>query len=248
MDLRGKIAAVVGGTSGIGRAAACRLAEAGARVVTLSRRAVAPDPGCSPEAAERITHRRLNITDSAETAEVFAELAGTEGLDLAVHSAGVLAPGATLDTDDELWRRHMATNADGLFFSARESLRQIRASGRGGKVVIVGSVSGQVGNPGFAAYCATKGLVVNLTRQMALDYAAEGINVNSVLPGFTDTEMTAIYDSATKEEIAATIPAKAWATPEQIANAVLFLCSPLADYVHGANLAVDGGYLAGRPA
>ncbi|WP_255366132.1 MULTISPECIES: SDR family NAD(P)-dependent oxidoreductase [Amycolatopsis] len=248
IDLRGKTAVVVGGTSGIGRAAAGLLAEAGARVVTLSRRAVAPDPGCSPESAARITHRRFDITDSAETAEVFADIAGTGGLDLAVHSAGVLAPGSALDTDDELWRRHMATNVDGMFFSARESLRQIRASGRGGKIVLVGSVSGQVGNPGFAAYCAAKGMVVNLTRQLALDYAAEGINVNSVLPGFTDTEMTAIYDSATKAGITAAIPAKAWATPEQIANAVLFLCSPLADYVHGVNLAVDGGYLAGRPA
>ncbi|GEL20215.1 SDR family NAD(P)-dependent oxidoreductase [Pseudonocardia asaccharolytica] len=248
IDLRGKTAAVVGGRSGIGLATAYRLAEAGARVVTLSRRADAPKLECPPGTAERIIHMQLDITNSAETAKVFAELASSNGLDIAVHSAGVLAPGSALDTEDELWRRHMATNADGLFFGTRESLRHIRAGGRGGKVVIVGSVSGQVGNPGFAAYCASKGLLVNLTRQMALDYASEGININSILPGFTNTEMTSIYDSGTKEAIADTIPAKAWATPEQIANAVLFLCSPLADYVHGVNLAVDGGYLAGRPA
>lgn len=248
IDLSGKTAAIVGGTSGIGRASALLLAEAGARVVTLSRRDEAPKLDCKLEIAERISHRRLDITDSEQTSDTFAELASTKGLDISVLSAGVLAPGSVLDTDDELWRRHIATNVDGLFFAARESLRWIRSADRGGKIVIVGSVSGQVGNAGFAAYCASKGLLINLTRQMALDYASEGINVNSILPGFTTTEMTEIYDSSVKEAIAQSVPAKAWATPEQIASAVVFLCSWMADFVHGVNLPVDGGYVAGRPA
>ena len=246
INLKGQTAAVVGGTSGIGRASATLLAEAGARVVTLSRRSEAPPPDCRPEVAERISHRQLDITDSKQVTETFAELARVHSLDIAVLSAGVLEPAAALDTDDELWRRHMATNVDGMFFAVRESLRHIRASGRGGKIVVVGSVSGHVGNPGFAAYCASKGLLVNLVRQMALDYASEGININSILPGFTTTEMTEIYDSAVKDAIADAVPAKAWATPEQIASTVLFLCSPLADFVHGTNLIVDGGYAAGR--
>ncbi|KOS57545.1 SDR family NAD(P)-dependent oxidoreductase [Rhodococcus rhodochrous] len=248
IDLRGKRAAVVGGTSGIGRATAVRLAEAGAEVVTLSRRAAAPEVQASPAVRARISHRQLDIADSAQTAEVFAEIAATGGLHITVHSAGVLAPGQMHDTDDELWRWHMTTNVDGVFYAVRESLRHMRSGRAGGKIVIVGSVSGHVGNAGFAAYCASKGLLVNLTRQLALDYASEGINVNSVLPGFTSTEMTDIYSPDIKDLIADSIPAKEWARADQIADAALFLASPLADYVHGVNLPVDGGYVAGRPA
>lgn len=246
INLEGKTAAVVGGTSGIGRAAALRLAEAGASVVTLSRRPDGGDYEAPDEVRERIRHVQLDITSSADCASVFERLA-SNGLDIAVHSAGVLAPAVAHETDDDLWRWHMATNADGLFYGVRESLRHLRSAASGGKIVIVGSVSGVVGNAGFAAYCASKGLVVNLTRQMALDYAAEGININSVLPGFTTTEMTEIYDAETKAAITARVPAKVWATAEQIADAVLFLASPLADYIHGVNLPVDGGYLAAGP-
>lgn len=248
IDLRGKRAVVVGGTSGIGRATAVRLAEAGAEVVTLSRRAAAPEVQASPEVCARISHKQLDIVDSSQTTEVFAEIAAGGGLDITVHSAGVLAPSQMHDTDDELWHWHMRTNVDGVFYAVRESLRHMSSAGTGGKIVIIGSVSGQVGNAGFAAYCASKGLLINLTRQLALDYASEGINVNSVLPGFTDTEMTDIYSPDVKSLLADTIPAKKWARADQIADAALFLSSPLADYIHGVNLPVDGGYVAGRPA
>lgn len=247
IDLQGKRAVVVGGATGIGRASAYALAQAGADVVTLSRREEGPDHSGHPELAPRITHRRLDVADLSEVRRVFAGLAEDGGIDVVVLSAAVIEPADVVETDDELWRRHMAVNVDGIFACARESIRHMVATDRRGKAVVIGSVSGMVGNPGFSAYCASKGLWINLTRQLALDCAPRGINVNAVLPGFTSTELTDIYDADTKAAIAAAVPVKVWARPEQIADAVLFLASPMADYVHGVNLPVDGGYLAAGP-
>ncbi|GAA3671380.1 3-oxoacyl-[acyl-carrier-protein] reductase [Nocardioides ginsengisoli] len=246
IDLDGKRAIVVGGATGIGRASAYALAEAGAEVVTLSRRAEAPAFTGSREVADRISHRALDVARREDVVRVLQEIGDDGGIDVAVLSAAVIEPAAVETCDDDLWRRHMDVNVDGIFTCARSSIRQMTERG-GGKVVVIGSVSGMVGNPGFAAYCASKGLWVNLVRQMALDCAPRGINVNSVLPGFTSTELADLYDDQTKATIAAAVPVRRWATPQEIADAVLFLASPMADYVHGVNLPVDGGYLAAGP-
>jgi Dehydrogenases with different specificities (related to short-chain alcohol dehydrogenases) len=246
IDLSGKRAVVIGGATGIGRAAAIHLANAGAEVLTLSRRSTVSELDCPPEIADRIRHQTLDITDGEAVRNTFARIKARGSLHISVHSAGILKAAKGLDTDDAMWRAHMATNVDGTFYTVREALRQMVESG-GGKIIIIGSVSGQVGNPGFAAYCASKALLINLTRQLAVDYARMGVNINSIMPGFTLTEMTEIYDEETHKQIAELIPAKAWATAEQIADAVLFLASPLSDYIHGANVPVDGGYLAGLP-
>ncbi|WP_432990186.1 SDR family NAD(P)-dependent oxidoreductase [Dactylosporangium sp. CA-233914] len=246
IDLTGKRAVVVGGATGIGRASAYALAQAGANVVTLSRRSRAASFDGPSEVAARITHRALDISRREDVVRTFSQLA-TGGLDIVVLSAAVIEPASAVDADDALWRRHMDVNVDGTFTCVRESIRHMLAAGTAGKVVVIGSISGLVGNPGFAAYCASKGLWVNLTRQLALDCAPRGINVNSVLPGFTMTDLADIYDDETKATIAAAVPAKVWAAPEQIADAVLFLASPLADYVHGVSLPVDGGYVAAGP-
>lgn len=243
----GKRAIVVGGATGIGRASAYALAEAGADVVTLSRRDEAAEFAGPAEVAARISHRALDISQREDVERVFGELASSGGGDVVVLSAAVIEPASVDTCEDDLWRSHMDVNVDGIFACARASVRDMLERGTGGKVVVIGSVSGVVGNPGFAAYCASKGLWVNLVRQMALDCAPRGINVNSVLPGFTSTELADLYDEQTKATIAAAIPVKAWATPQQIADAVLFLASPLSDYVHGVNLPVDGGYLAAGP-
>lgn len=247
IDLSGKRAIVVGGATGIGRASAIALAEAGADVITLSRRdQTAPFAG-PVEIASRITHRALDIARHDDIVTVLGAIAAEGPLDIAVLSAAVIEPAAAHDCDESMWRRHMDVNVDGIFYCARESIRHMAKGGGTGKIVVVGSVSGLVGNPGFAAYCASKGLWVNLTRQLSLDNAARGINVNSLLPGFTNTELTDIYDADTKATIAAAVPAKVWASPEQIADGILFLASPLADYIHGVNLPVDGGYSAAGP-
>lgn len=246
IDLTGKRAIVVGGATGIGRASAWALAEAGAEVVTLSRRDEAPAFEGSSEVAARIRHRALDISRTADVPRVFGELEAMGAVDIAVLSAAVIEAAPVDACEDDLWRRHMDVNVDGIFACTRASVRHMLARGTG-KVVVIGSVSGMVGNAGFSAYCASKGLWVNLVRQMALDCAPRGVNVNAVLPGFTSTELADLYDEQTKATIAAAVPVRRWAAPAEIADAVLFLSSPMADYVHGVNLPVDGGYLAAGP-
>jgi 3-oxoacyl-[acyl-carrier protein] reductase/meso-butanediol dehydrogenase/(S,S)-butanediol dehydrogenase/diacetyl reductase len=192
-----------------------------------------------------IDFRELDAADSAAVSRVFSEVAAERGIDISVLSAGLLLPGTVLDTDDETWRRTMAVNLDGLFYTTRESIRHMMAQGRGGKVVSIGSISGYRGNQGFAAYCASKGGALNFTRQVAMDYAAHGINVNAVAPGFITTPMTDIYNQDIKDMLSAQTPDGKWGTPQQIADAVLFLCSGMADHIHGQSLLVDGGWTLG---
>lgn len=245
IDLSGKHAIVTGGSSGIGAACARTLAEAGATVTVMARK-----KGHSPEDLAiydnpGVDFRALDIADSASVKAVFEEVAAEKGIDIAVLNAGTLAAGTVLDTDDETWRQVMAVDLDGLFYTTRESIRHMMDQGRGGKVVSIGSISGYRGNQGFAAYCTSKGGALNFTRQVAMDYAAHGINVNSVAPGFIYTPMTDIYNQKIKDMLAAQTPDGKWGTAQQIADAVLFLSCPLSDHVQGQSLLVDGGWTLG---
>ncbi len=245
IDLSGKHAVVTGGSSGIGAAAVRTLAAAGASVTVLARQ-----PSHSAEDQTiyddpKVDFRDLDVVDSAAVSRTFSGIAAAKGIDIAVLSAGLLLAGTVLDTDDETWRRTMAVNLDGLFYTTRESIRHMMAQGRGGKVVSIGSISGYRGNQGFAAYCTAKGGALNFTRQVAMDYAAHRINVNAVAPGFITTPMTDIYNQQIKATLAAQTPDGTWGTPQQIADAVLFLCSDLADHIHGQSILVDGGWTLG---
>lgn len=253
IDLDSRTAVVTGGSSGIGRAIATTLARAGAHVVVADldeqpREGGGPAADLIREAGGSAEHVRLDVTDSAQVADVLAQLdARHGGLDILVNNAGVLREGSVHETDDEIWRTQFAVNVDGTFHCTREMVRRLLDRGRPGKIVNISSISGFRGNPGFAAYCASKGAVVNFTRQVALDYAAHGINVNAVAPGFVTTHMTALYDDTTRDALAAQTPRGVWASPQDVANAVLFLASPLADHVVGENLLVDGGWTIGTP-
>ena len=245
IDLSGKHAVVTGGSSGIGAAAVRTLAAAGASVTVLARQRSHSPEDAAMYADEKVDFQELDVADSAAVTRVFAGIAAAKGIDIAVLSAGLLMSGTVLDTDDETWRRIMAVNLDGLFYTTREAIRHMMARGRGGKVVSIGSISGYRGNQGFAAYCTAKGGALNFTRQAAMDYAAHGINVNAVAPGFIHTPMTDIYDARIKGILAAQTPDGKWGTSQQIADAVLFLCSDLANHIHGQSLLVDGGWTLG---
>jgi NAD(P)-dependent dehydrogenase (short-subunit alcohol dehydrogenase family) len=245
IDLTGKHAVVTGGSSGIGAAVVRTLASAGASVTVLSRkRAHSTEDGAMYD-DPKVDFMELDVADSAAVTSVFAKVAKTKGIDIAVLSAGVLLAGKLLETDDETWRRTMAVNLDGLFYTTRASVGHMLAQGRGGKVVSIGSISGYRGNQGFAAYCTSKGGALNFTRQVAMDYAAHGINVNAVAPGFISTPMTDIYNKDIKDMLAAQTPDGKWGTAQQIADSVLFLSSSLADHIHGQSLLVDGGWTLG---
>jgi NAD(P)-dependent dehydrogenase (short-subunit alcohol dehydrogenase family) len=253
IDLSGRVAAVTGGASGIGRAIATTLGGAGAMVLVADLTDEPREGGKTTVQAVRdgggtADFVRCDVTDSASVrAAMEAAVERLGGLDILVNNAGVLVEGAILDTSDELWRRQMAVNVDGTFYGCREAIRVMVERGRGGKIVNITSISGFRGNPGFAAYCASKGAVVNLTRQLGLDYAAHGINVNAVAPGFVETQMTAIYNADVRAALEGQTPRGRWAQPQDVANAVLFLASPLSDHVCGENLVVDGGWLVGTP-
>ncbi|MEO9328438.1 SDR family NAD(P)-dependent oxidoreductase [Gordonia aurantiaca] len=251
IDLTGKTAVVTGGSRGIGRASALRLAEAGASVVICDRSDFkAGDESCSAairRAGGDAESRELDVSDSAEVDRVFGEIAADRGIDILVNNAGVLFAGTATETTDEVWRRQFAVNVDGTFFCTRAALRAMLAAGKGGKIVNVASISGLRANPGFAAYCASKAAMVNFTRQAGIDYAAAGINVNGVAPGFVETDMTSLYSPEIRAALEGQTPNGKWATSEQIADSVLFLASPLSDHICGEILTVDGGWMVGTP-
>ncbi len=253
IDLSDRVAVVTGASSGIGRAIGLTLARAGAHVVVGDLREDPREGGESTVEAVRALGRRAefvscDVTDSASVAALMSAAVDALGdLDILVNNAGILVEGTVLETTDESWRRQLSVNADGTFFGCREAIRTMLDRGHGGKIVNISSISGFRGSPGFAAYCASKGAIVNLTRQIGLDYAGQGINVNAVAPGFVETQMTAIYDADIRATLEGQTPRGRWARPEDVANAVLFLASPLSDHVCGENLVVDGGWLIGTP-
>jgi NAD(P)-dependent dehydrogenase (short-subunit alcohol dehydrogenase family) len=253
MNLEGRVAVVTGGASGIGRAIALALGEAGADIVVADLREQPREGGRSAVDAVRDLGRQAHfvhcdVTNSGSVAALMMTVVERlGGLDVMVNNAGILVEGSIVDTSDELWHRQLAVNLDGVFYCCREAIRTMLELRRPGKIVNISSISGFRGNPGFFAYCASKGAVVNLTRQLALDYAAHEIQVNAVAPGFVSTEMTAFYDEPIRSALEFQTPRGRWATPEDVANCVLFLASSLSDHVCGENLVVDGGWLIGTP-
>jgi NAD(P)-dependent dehydrogenase (short-subunit alcohol dehydrogenase family) len=245
IDLAGKHAVVTGGSSGIGAAVVRALSAAGASVTVLAPLRAYSEAEMTMYDNPKVDFKELDVGDSAAVTRVFATIAEKKGIDISVLSAGLLLLGSVLDTDDETWRKTMAVNLDGLFFTTRESVRHMMAQGRGGKIVTLSSISGYRAHQGCAAYCAAKGGVLHFTRAAAMDCAAHGINVNGVAPGYITTPMTAGYSQDTKNMFAAQTPDGKWGTPQQIADAVLFLSSSMADHIHGQSLLVDGGWTLG---
>lgn len=245
IDLSGKHAVVTGGSSGIGAAVVRSLAAAGASVSVMARKRLHSTEDERMYDDPKVDFIGLDVSDSRAVTRVFADVATRKGIDISVLAAGLLLAGKLLDTDDETWRRTMAVNLDGLFYTIRESIRHMMAQRRGGKVVSIGSISGCRVNQGFAAYCTSKGGALNFTRQVAMDYAGYGINVNAIAPGFIYTSMTDIYDKETKAKLAAQTPNGKWGTAQQIADAVMFLSSNLAEHIHGQSILVDGGWTLG---
>ncbi|MDE0210160.1 MAG: SDR family NAD(P)-dependent oxidoreductase [Boseongicola sp.] len=251
MDLLGKTALVTGGTSGIGAATARVLAEAGANVVVAGRNEGAAKALCNEISREdrRATYALGDVADpdfAAPAVGVAERRFG--GLHVLVNAAGAIVRGTAEGTSDEDWNRVLSVNVTGTFFMSRAAIPALRRSG-GGSIVNLGSTVGLVGCPNLAAYCASKGAVVNLTRAMALDHAHESIRVNAVCPGAVDTPMLvsgrgdAVPDQV-REANRASIPQRWLPGPIEIANAIAFLASDLSKHVTGTALPVDGGFTA----
>jgi len=249
--LDGKRAVISGAGSGIGRAAAKLFAAEGARVALLDVNAeaieavlkeIGPDAGAIAVPAD--------VTDEAQVeAAVGRAVAEFGGLDTVVPNAGVQLAGQDDRADRlslEVWQRTIDINLTGQFLVCKHGLRALVENGAGA-VVCTASPTGQYGvAPGYDAYSASKGGVLALTRVMARDYATDGVRVNALMPGFTETGITAraFTNPGSLERITAGIPLGRAAHPDEIAAAALFLASDESSYVTGAILAVDGGQTA----
>jgi NAD(P)-dependent dehydrogenase (short-subunit alcohol dehydrogenase family) len=231
-------ALVTGGASGIGAATVARLGRDGYRVAALD---LAP----AEDADVSITADVSREEDA--TRGVDEAVAALGGLDVLVACAGVAGRGTVAETSLEEWERVFAVNVRGVFLAARAAIPHLRAAG-GGAIVAVASQLGLVAAADAAAYCASKGAVVQLTRAMAIDHAGEGIRVNCVCPGPTVTPLLDAYfelagDPAGERRRYAEAQAHGrLVEPEEVADAIAYLASPAATSTIGAALVVDGGY------
>ena len=250
MLLEGKSALVTGATSGIGEATARAFAGEGAQVILTGRNqergaALKSELG---ESAEFI-QAELGTADSANRLieEATSRLGG---LDILVNSAGVVYHHTVPNTTDDVWQETMSINVDAVFYLSRAAVIGMLERG-GGVIVNVASNWGLVGAAQTAAYCASKGAVIQLTRAMAVDHAASNVRINAVCPGGVDTPMLAREAEAFgmsleegREMWAMDAPDQRLASAEDIADAVTFLASARAKHIHGAVLPVDGGTIA----
>lgn len=252
-----KVAIITGASSGIGWAVARRAARQGWRVVVAARRAarltdlvrrIQADGG----QALAVTADLSDPTDQARL--LAAAIAAYGRLDVLVNNAGIAgSSGRVHELDPESWDRTMAVNLRGPFLCAKYALPHLMAAG-GGSIVNVASTYGLIGAPLAAAYCASKAGLINLTRQLAVDYGPERVRVNAVCPGYIDTDMgggrarlePALREAAQarRETNAARQPLGRQAQPEEVARVVVFLASSAASFMTGSIVTVDGGCTA----
>lgn len=249
-DFTGKVAFVTGASSGMGLATARAFAQAGAAVTLTDVNADALTTAETEltEAGHEVLAVRCDVADEAQVEAAVARTVDTfGGLDLAYNNAGIQSPMVdAAEEPAEVFDRVHAINLRGIWASMKHELAHMRTRGSGA-IVNCSSLGGLVGLPGRAAYHASKHGVIGLTRSAALEYAARGIRINAICPGTIETPMvTGMIDSGDldRDEAAANQPIGRLGTAEEVAAAVLWLCSPGASFVVGVALPVDGGYTA----
>ncbi|MFH1478073.1 MAG: SDR family NAD(P)-dependent oxidoreductase [Verrucomicrobiota bacterium] len=250
MKLTNKVAAITGAGRGIGRAAAERFAQEGARVVILEK-----DPALGREVEDAIIRNGgqarcipLDISDPRAVEKGFARIAGEFGaLHVLYNNASVFLGGRDAPVVDlalEIWQKVLAVNLSGLFYCCKHGIPLIIRSG-GGSVINTSSSAGLIGIPNCDAYTATKGATIAMTRSMAVEYAPSKVRVNCIAPAAIATDMVreSNFKDKSFDETAflRTTPVRRWGTPEEIANIALFLASDDSSYLNGAIIVADGG-------
>jgi len=250
-SLKGKKALVTGASRGIGRGIALALAEQGADVVVNyhSRVEEAEKVVAAIKTKGRVAWAiQANVADKNQVAKMFAEVKEKWGkLDILVNNAGILQFASFEELTEAQWDQVLSVNLKGQFLCAQAALKLMS---RGGKIINIASIASGglgIGYPQIAHYTASKGGVVALTENMALELGPKGINVNAIAPGVIETEMTKgmLTDEKAKQGILRRIPKGRVGRPEDIGAAAVFLASDEADYITGTVLYVDGGWLAG---
>jgi NAD(P)-dependent dehydrogenase (short-subunit alcohol dehydrogenase family) len=244
-SLDGAVAIVTGAAGGIGSAVVEQLRAAGANVVAEDI-----DPGVEELAADGVAALTGDAAQAA-TAQAAVALAHERfgRLDIVINNAGRFLLKPIVETTDEEWDGLMTTNVRSVFVHCREALPRLIANG-GGAIVNVSSISGVIGLPAQGAYCATKGAIAQITRQLAIEHAAQGVRVNAVAPGAVDTDFVnaalagAPDLEAARGDIGKSHPIGRMADPSEIARIMVFLASPAASFMTGAVVMADGGFTA----
>jgi 2-deoxy-D-gluconate 3-dehydrogenase len=245
-SLAGKVALVTGANTGIGQAIAVALAEAGADVAVAGR----SDPAETLAAITALGRKALSIKADFGSTEpvnrIIAEtLAAFGRIDILVNNAGIIRRTDAIDFSESDWDAVVDTNLKTLFFLSQAAARTMLEQGSG-KIINIASLLSFQGGIRVPAYTAAKSGVAGLTKALANEWAAKGVQVNAIAPGYIETNNTAALqaDAARRGQISERIPAGRWGRPEDIAGSAVFLASPASDYVTGHVLAVDGGWLA----
>jgi NAD(P)-dependent dehydrogenase (short-subunit alcohol dehydrogenase family) len=253
-SMRGQVAVVTGAASGLGAAAAKRLAAEGATVVVAdideddARRVAIAIADAGGDAEPTV----VDVTHEGEVAAMFEAITEQHGrLDVLVCSAAVETRASILETTDAAWRRVLDVNLKGPFLCMKQGLPLMVGSG-GGSVILLGSVLGAIGSPGYAAYCTSKGALVNLAKQAAIEHAADRVRVNVVSPSacetglFLDMVSRAPDPEAIKRMVADRTPMGRLGTEADVIETIMFLTSEESSYISGTTIPLDGGLAARR--
>jgi len=238
-SLEGKVALVTGASRGIGKSIATQLQSLGATVIGTAT---------SIHGAEKISEYLgaglglvLNVTDDSSIADLFGHIKENHGsIDILVNNAGITRDNLFMRMKDNEWEDIIDTNLSSVFKVSKAAIRPMMKK-RTGRIINIGSVVGSMGNAGQVNYATSKAGLLGFTKSLAREVASRGITVNTVAPGFIDTDMTQTLTDEQKEGIFSQVPANRLGKPEEIANAVAFLASDSAAYITGETLHVNGG-------
>jgi len=248
-QLKGKVALVTGASRGLGQAIAIGLAEVGADILLL-------DQVDSSETARQIERLgRRAVMEKQDLADLNKEKASAlislgldhfGGIDILVNNAGIIRRTATLDFSEKDWEEVLDVNLNSVFYLSQAAAKYYTQANKSGKIINVASVLSFQGGLMVPSYAASKSGIMGLTKALANEWASLGINVNAIAPGYLKTELTTGIrsDPDRNKALLERIPAGRWGKPEDVKGPVVFLASEAADYLHGAIVPVDGGWLA----
>ncbi len=245
-DLRGKTAIVTGANTGLGQAISVALAGAGAAIVAVGRSAMGETERLCREAGAGFHGVQADLSTLEPIERIVAEAAGVgERVDILVNNAGIIRRADAIEFSEKDWDDVMNVNLKSTFFLTQAVARRMLADGGGGKVINIASLLSFQGGIRIPSYTASKSGLAGLTRLLACEWAAKGINVNAIAPGYFVTNNTEALrnDPKRSSDILGRIPAGRWGDPGDLGGAAVFLASPAADYIHGVVLPVDGGWL-----
>ena len=252
MKLEGKVAIVTGGSDGIGKAIALLFAREGARVIILGRdEAKGRHALTELKGAGEATYLKVDVSDSQQVRGMVEDTVQKYGrIDILVNNAAVCPAGDVLTTTEAAWDEVIGVNLKGVFLCCKHTIPYMQRNG-GGSIVNIGSINSLMAMENEAAYDASKGGVLMLTKAMALDFAKSKIRVNCICPGAIETTMlkasldTAANPKVARESLVQKHPLRRTGTPEEVAQAALFLATDDSSFITGATIPVDGGILAG---